>query len=171
MLGRPQHIGSTPRTDHPEQQALQAERFERTQLAERADELAEAVADQLLARYGVVFRDLLVRETFSFPWRDILWALRRLEARGQVRGGRFITGFVGEQYALPEAVSALRAVRARERNGTIVRVSACDPLNLIGIVVPGERIQAARNRSITYRDGVPITLPRTSEARSWILTR
>jgi len=171
VRGQLQHIAfSTTLTEQPQQRTQQSERTERAQQAQRADELAEAVADQLLARYGVVFRDLLVRETFSVPWRDILWALRRLEARGQVRGGRFITGFVGEQYALPEAVTTLRAVRARERNGTLVRVSACDPLNLVGIVVPGERIQAARNRSITYRDGLPVTLPRTSEARL-VLTR
>ena len=172
VRGQLQHIAfSTTLTEQPQQRTQQSERTERTQQAQRADELAEAVADQLLARYGVVFRDLLVRETFSVPWRDILWALRRLEARGQVRGGRFITGFAGEQYALPEAVTTLRAVRTRERNGTLVRVSACDPLNLVGIVVPGERIQAARNRSITYRDGLPVSLPRTSEARSLVLTR
>ena len=81
--------------------------------------LAEAVAEQLLARWGVVFRDLVARETLAVPWREILWALRRLEARGTIRGGRFVTGFVGEQYALPDAVEApprrpaARALRAR----------------------------------------------------------
>ncbi|MDX2052961.1 MAG: DEAD/DEAH box helicase [Polyangiaceae bacterium] len=133
--------------------------------AEQADALAEAVADQLLARYGVVFRDLIARESFSIPWRDVLWAFRRLEARGQVRGGRFVTGFVGEQYALPEAVTALRNIRRRERDGTIVRVSSCDPLNLVGIITPGARVIPARNRTITYRDGLPVSLPLTTEAR------
>jgi len=87
------------------------------------DGLAEAIAEQLLARWGVVFRDLMVRETIALPWRDILWALRRMEARGTVRGGRFVTGFTGEQYALPEAVDQLRAVRRAERKGEMVRLS------------------------------------------------
>ena len=110
--------------------------------------LAEAVAEQLLARYGVVFRDLLARETLALPWREILRALRRLEARGTARGGRFVTGFVGEQYALPEAVEALRSTRRRERTGEIVRVTAVDPLNLVGILTPGPRVPAlGRTRS------------------------
>jgi len=119
------------------------------------DALAEAAAEQLLARWGVVFRDLLARETLAIPWRDILWALRRMEARGTVRGGRFVTGFIGEQYALPEAVELLRAVRKRERNGEEVKLSAADPLNLVGIIVPGQRVPAVRTNSVTYRDGLP----------------
>ncbi|HYW25167.1 MAG TPA: helicase-related protein, partial [Terriglobales bacterium] len=122
---------------------------------EDADELAEALAEQLLARWGVVFRDLLVRETFTVPWREVLWALRRMEARGTIRGGRFVTGFSGEQYALPEAIDTLRAVRKTERSGEIVTVSAADPLNLVGIVLPGARIPALGANSITYVDGVP----------------
>jgi ATP-dependent helicase Lhr and Lhr-like helicase len=118
--------------------------------------LAEAVAEQLLARYGVVFRDLMARETFVLPWREILWALRRLEARGSVRGGRFVTGFVGEQYALPEAVELLRQTRRRERTGEVVRVSAVDPLNLVGILTPGPRIPATRGNIVVYRDGLPV---------------
>src|SRR5690606_34603890 len=89
-----------------------------------ADELAEAVAEQLLARYGVVFRDLVVRESLGVPWRDVLWAFRRLEARGQIRGGRFVSGFVGEQYALPEAIDLLRRVRSQPLTGESVRLSA-----------------------------------------------
>jgi ATP-dependent Lhr-like helicase len=116
---------------------------------------AEAVAAQLLARWGVVFRDLLARESLAVPWREILWALRRLEARGSVRGGRFVTGFVGEQYALPGAVDALRQMRRRERSGEIVRLSAADPLNLVGIVLPGARIPALRTRFVRYCDGLP----------------
>jgi ATP-dependent Lhr-like helicase len=117
---------------------------------------AEAVAAQLLARWGVVFRDLLARESLALPWREILWALRRMEARGSVRGGRFVTGFVGEQYALPGAVDALRQVRRRERSGELVRLSAADPLNLVGIVLPGARVPALRTRSVSYRDGLPV---------------
>jgi ATP-dependent Lhr-like helicase len=125
-----------------------------TQATEDPDELAEALAEQLLARWGVVFRDLLVRETFTVPWREVLWALRRMEARGTIRGGRFVNGFSGEQYALPEAVDALRAGRKRERSGETVTVSAADPLNLVGIVLPGARIPAVASNSVTYVDGV-----------------
>jgi len=120
------------------------------------DELAEAVAEQLLARYGVVFRDLVVRESLGVPWREILWALRRLEARGQIRGGRFVAGFVGEQYALPEAVDRLRRVRATKLEGECVRLSACDPLNLVGIVVPGARVPATRGNFVYFADGVAV---------------
>jgi ATP-dependent Lhr-like helicase len=103
-----------------------------------------------------VFRDLLARESLALPWRELLWALRRMEARGSVRGGRFVTGFVGEQYALPGAVDALRQVRRRERTGEVVRLSAADPLNLTGVVLPGPRIPALRGRTVVYRDGLPI---------------
>lgn len=122
------------------------------------DELAEAVAEQLLARWGVVFHDLLMRETLTVPWRDLLWAFRRLEARGVIRGGRFITGFVGEQYALPEAVEALRRTRRIEPDGTTLTLSAADPLNLVGIVTPGARVPSVRSNTITYKDGAPIEL-------------
>jgi ATP-dependent Lhr-like helicase len=120
------------------------------------DELAEAVAEQLLARWGVVFRDVVARESLSIPWRNVVWALRRLEARGLVRGGRFVTGFVGEQYALPGAVEALREVRKRDRTGEVIRISACDPLNLAGILTPGPRVPALRNNFVTLRDGLPV---------------
>jgi ATP-dependent helicase Lhr and Lhr-like helicase len=130
--------------------------------------LAEAVAEQLLARWGVLFRDVVARESFNLPWRDIVWALRRLEARGLVRGGRFVTGFTGEQYALPEAVDALREMRHRPRTGERVWVSAVDPLNLVGILTPGPRLPAVRTRSILFVDGLPMTegedgLPRAGE--------
>jgi ATP-dependent Lhr-like helicase len=122
---------------------------------EDPDALAEAVAEQLLARWGVVVRTLLARETIAVPWRDVLWALRRMEARGVVRGGRFVSGLPGEQYALPEAVDRLRAVRRRPAGGETVTVSATDPLNLVGIVVPGDRVPAVRTNSVTYVDGLP----------------
>jgi ATP-dependent helicase Lhr and Lhr-like helicase len=119
------------------------------------DELAESVAKVLLQRYGVVMRDLYARESFSLPWRDVLRALRRLEARGTVRGGRFVSGPAGEQYALPEAVDALRRVRREERNGERVWVSAIDPLNLAGVLLPGGRIPAQAGRGVLYVDGLP----------------
>jgi ATP-dependent Lhr-like helicase len=118
------------------------------------DELAEAVAEQLAARWGVVFRDLVTRESLALPWRDVLWAFRRLEARGALRGGRFVAGFSGEQFARPEAVEALRAVRKQPLSGQLVRLSAADPLNLTGIVLPGPRVPAIAANSVTYVDGV-----------------
>jgi ATP-dependent Lhr-like helicase len=119
------------------------------------DELAEALARTLLTRYGVVFRDLVARESFTLPWREVLRALRRLEARGVVRGGRFVAGFVGEQFALPEAVDTLRRVRRQERSGERVWVAAVDPLNLVGIVVTGARLPAQPGKGVLYVDGLP----------------
>jgi ATP-dependent Lhr-like helicase len=127
--------------------------------------LADAVAEQLLARYGVVFRDLIARESLALPWRDVLRALRRLEARGVARGGRFVTGFVGEQYALPEAVDALRRTRAMPRTGELVRVLAVDPLNLVGILTPGPRIPAVGSAVVTYCDGLPIDQAEAGSSR------
>jgi ATP-dependent Lhr-like helicase len=121
---------------------------------EDADGLAEQVAGQLLARWGVVFWDLMARENLSLPWREVVWALRRLEARGLVRGGRFVTGFAGEQYALPEAVDELRRLRRTARDGEIVHLSAADPLNLSGIILPGARVPAVRTNRVTYIDGL-----------------
>ncbi|HXW88470.1 MAG TPA: DEAD/DEAH box helicase [Streptosporangiaceae bacterium] len=117
------------------------------------DELAEAVAQQLAARWGVVFRDLVARESLAVPWRDVLWAFRRMEARETIRGGRFVTGFSGEQYAHPDAVEVLKAVRRQQRNGEIARLSAADPLNLTGIVLPGPRVPAIGANTVTYIDG------------------
>ena len=119
------------------------------------DDFLEAVAGVLLQRYGVIFRDLYVRESISLPWRDLLRALRRLEARGQVRGGRFVSGFNGEQYALPEAVDALRAVRRSDKSEEKVWVSALDPANLAGVVVAGTKVPALPGKGILYIDGLP----------------
>lgn len=121
------------------------------------DELAEAVAEQLAARWGVVFRDLLVRENVAVPWREVLWAFRRLEARGTIRGGRFVNGFSGEQFAHPDAVDVLREVRKQPRTGETIRLSAVDPLNLIGVILPGSRIPAVATNTVTYVDGAPAT--------------
>ena len=118
------------------------------------DELAEAIAGQLLARWGVVFRDLASRESLAIAWREVLWALRRLEARGVVTGGRFVAGFTGEQFALPEAAEQLRAVAKSPLEGVIVQLSATDPLNLTGVILPGPRIPAQHARTVTLRDGV-----------------
>lgn len=117
------------------------------------EDLAEAVAEQLLHRWGVVFRDLAVRDSLRVPWREVQWALRRLEDRGLVRGGRFATGFTGEQYALPTAVEQLAHVRKQPRTGERVTVNAADPLNLVGPIVPGPTVPSVRTRSVTYVDG------------------
>jgi ATP-dependent Lhr-like helicase len=103
----------------------------------------------------VVFRDLAVRDSLRLPWRDIQWALRRLEDRGLVRGGRFVTGFSGEQYALPEAAEQLTHIRKVPRTGERVVVNATDPLNLVGLIVPGEAIPAVRTNKVVYVDGLP----------------
>ncbi len=122
------------------------------------DVVAEAVAWQLLRRYGVVFRRLVARETLLAPWRDILRVFRRLEARGEIRGGRFVGGFSGEQYALAEAVGLLRSVRREEPAGELVAVSGADPLNLLGIVTPGELVAGVATNRVLYRDGIPVAL-------------
>jgi ATP-dependent Lhr-like helicase len=118
------------------------------------DDLAEAVAELLLRRWGVVCRDLVVHDSLRFPWRDLQWALRRLEDRGLVRGGRFVTGLPGEQYALPAAVEQLAQVRRTPRTGERVTVNAVDPLNLVGLVVPGAAVPSVRTRRVVYVDGI-----------------
>ncbi|MFO0616775.1 MAG: DEAD/DEAH box helicase [Polyangiaceae bacterium] len=114
---------------------------------------AEKVADQLLERYGVVFFDLAARESFTVPWREIARALRRKEARGLIRGGRFVEGFIGEQFALPDAVDELRQTRRTPRDGEVVRVSPLDPLNLTGTILPGPRIPAHAGPALEIVDG------------------
>lgn len=114
------------------------------------------LARALLRRWGVVFRRILEREAHPAPWRDIARALRSLEDRGDVRGGRFVAGFTGEQFALPEAVGLLRSIRRQPPAGGLVRVSAADPLNLAGILTPGERVVSLARNRILLRDGLPI---------------
>ena len=116
----------------------------------------ESTCRMLLNRYGVVFRELLTRESIELPWREVLIALRRLEDRGEIRGGRFVNGFLGEQFALPVAADSLRASRAQEPSNEVIRIAAADPLNLVGIVLPGERIPANSGRSFDLSDGVAV---------------
>jgi len=123
----------------------------------------EAICWMLLRRYGVVFRELLTRESILPRWREVLIALRRLEDRGEIRGGRFVSGFVGEQFALPVAVESLRANRSEPMNGEVVTISAADPLNLAGIVVPGERVAANSKQFVSFRDGVLVEQGMPSE--------
>jgi ATP-dependent Lhr-like helicase len=130
------------------------------QLIASAEKSAEAKwenqARQLLLRYGVVFRDLLAREANLPPWRSLLGIYRRLEARGEIRGGRFVNGFVGEQFALPEAVDKLRAGRRENSPGLAVTVAAADPLNLAGILSAEARVSPYSNQAIVYQNGVAI---------------
>jgi ATP-dependent Lhr-like helicase len=119
----------------------------------------------LLRRYGIVFRRVLARETNVPPWRDLLRVLRRLEARGDVRGGRFVAGMSGEQFALPEAVAQLRAIRRAGADGEMFGISGADPLNLTGIVTPGDRIAALAGNRIAFRDGVPVAAREAGKVR------
>jgi ATP-dependent helicase Lhr and Lhr-like helicase len=130
------------------------------------DETIEHVARTLLRRWGVVFWRLLAREAdWLPPWRDLLMCFRRLEARGEIRGGRFVAGFTGEQYAAPEAIGLLRDTRRKPNTQNYVSLSAADPLNLVGIVTPGARLPALSSNRVLYRDGVPIALLSGGEVR------
>jgi ATP-dependent Lhr-like helicase len=117
--------------------------------------VVESVARRLLRRYGVVFRDLLGRDSLALPWRDLLVQYRRMEMAGEIRGGRFAAGFVGEQFALPEAVESLRALRKMEEDREqTIKLSACDPLNLTGIILPGPRVPAVTTNFVILRNGI-----------------
>ena len=116
------------------------------------------MARQLLRRYGIVFRELLSRETRIPSWRSLLRLYREMELRGEIRGGRFVDGFVGEQFALPEAVDELRAVRRHASGEETVIIAASDPLNLVGILTPGERVSPLSRQMILYERGVPVEI-------------
>jgi len=139
----------------------------------------ESVAWTLLRRWGVVFRRLLDREGDLPPWYALLRVYRRLEAQGRIRGGRFVAGFAGEQYALPEAVTALRRSRRKPKSGELTSISAADPLNLVGILTPGHRVPSTPKNRILFRDGVPIAFHEGSEThfledpedQRWALTQ
>jgi ATP-dependent Lhr-like helicase len=119
-------------------------------------EALETAGRTLLRRYGIVFRRVVEREASLPPWRDLVRLFRRLEACGDLRGGRFVEGFSGEQYALPEAVEGVRAARRAPRSGALVSVSGADPANLVGIVTPGERVPSIASNRVLYRDGFPV---------------
>jgi ATP-dependent helicase Lhr and Lhr-like helicase len=122
----------------------------------------ESICWMLLRRYGVVFRELLTRESILPRWREVLIALRRLEDRGEIRGGRFVSNFLGEQFALPVAVESLRASRSQPPSGEVITVSAADPLNLVGILVPGEKVSANSGNFVSFQDGVAVEGTRPS---------
>ena len=128
-------------------------------------ESAEKVARILLKRYGVVFKRLLEREGLVLPWRILLRVYHRLEARGEIRGGRFVAGISGEQFALPEAVGMVRSIRRAPATEKMISVSAADPLNLIGVITPGGRVTAYSSNRVLYSDGVPIAVLESGETR------
>src|ERR1041384_1207726 len=128
-------------------------------------ESIEAVAQKLLQRYGVVFRKILDRESINIPWRDLLRVYRRLEARGEIRGGRFVGGFSGEQFASADAVHLLRSIRRTAADGSMISISAADPLNMLGILLPGARLSSAAANRLLYRGGVPIAVLEAKEIR------
>ncbi len=133
--------------------------------APAAPERLDLWARQFLRRYGVVFRDLLAREAHAPPWRELLPCLRLMEMRGEIRGGRLVAGFTGEQFALPAALEALREVRRQPKTGATIQVSACDPLNLAGVITPGPRTPAIMSHTVAYIDGVPQANPRAEFLR------
>jgi ATP-dependent Lhr-like helicase len=118
----------------------------------------EQYARILLQRYGVVFHRILSRESVTVPWRNLLVIYRRLEARGEIRGGRFVAGVTGEQFALPEAVATMRAVRRAPKDGQLIALSAADPLNLLGLVFPGERLPSLAGNRVIFEDGIPLAV-------------
>jgi ATP-dependent Lhr-like helicase len=136
---------------------------QRSEVGLTHDDVLEARAWQLLQRYGVVFPEVLGREALAPRWRELLQVYRRAEARGEVRGGRFVSGFVGEQFAMPEAVQMMRAVRKAEPDGRFTVLSACDPLNLAGVLTPGPRVPALLGNRVAFRDGVPVASLQSGE--------
>ena len=118
--------------------------------------VVESTCWMLLRRYGVVFREMIARETIVPRWRELLIAFRRLEDQGQIRGGRFVSGFLGEQFALPVAVESLRAMSKQSSVGQVVTVAATDPLNLVGVLIPGDRVASSSGRTVAFVDGVAV---------------
>ncbi|HZJ56279.1 MAG TPA: DEAD/DEAH box helicase [Myxococcaceae bacterium] len=125
------------------------------------DERLACMGKLLLSRWGVVFRDLVVREPLAPPWRELVRHYRRLEARGEIRGGRFLAGVGGEQFAVPEAIEVARTIRRLRPNGLRIEVAAVDPLNLTGVVTPGPRVHAVLGQKVVYVDGIPLPVDRT----------
>ncbi|MHC8317543.1 DNA glycosylase AlkZ-like family protein [Pseudomonas sp. LB3P31] len=132
-------------------------------------ETLEHIAMTLLRRYGVVFWRLLEREADWLPsWRELLRTFHRLEARGEIRGGRFVSGLAGEQFALPEAIPLLREVRRRPHDGSLVAVCGVDPLNLAGTLLPGVKVPALASNRLVYRDGVPAAAVIAGKQQIWL---
>ena len=128
-----------------------------------------SLAETLLRRYGVVFWRLLEREADWLPsWRELLRTFHRLEARGEIRGGRFVSGLAGEQFALPEAIALLREVRRRPHDGSLIAVCGVDPLNLAGTLLPGPKVPALASNRLVYRDGLPAAAEIAGQPHFWL---
>ena len=141
-------------------------RLKQSKAATDRGDYVEHIARILLKRYGVVFMRMLDREAAWLPkWRDLLRVYRKLEARGEIRGGRFVAGFSGEQFALPEAIGRLREVRRREAREALISLSGADPLNLAGILTPGPKLPALTGNRVLYRDGIPLALLQGNEVQ------
>ena len=166
---RRRSLAETSQASGPERQSLSA-RENGTAAEVKPPQLLEAEAGEhvariLLKRYGVVFKRLLEREGIAIPWRVLLRIYHRLEARGEIRGGRFVAGISGEQFALPEAVGMVRSIRRAPTLETMISLSAADPLNLIGMITPGPRITAHTANRVLYRDGAPVAVLESGETK------
>lgn len=156
LIDRKRRSGHGPgRTSRPRHSAGRWSLLYPTESEDRTAVL-EATCKMLLNRYGVVFREVLTREAILPRWREVLMALRRLEDRGEIRGGRFVAGFLGEQFALPVAVESLRATRDQQSASETITISAADPLNLVGIIVPGDRVPAISGHFVSFQNGVAV---------------
>jgi ATP-dependent Lhr-like helicase len=146
-------IGHTSRSDMSGRWSV----LEREDAPDAREAAVELQARAMLRRYGVVFRRLVTREANAAPWRELARVYRRLEARGEIRGGRFVTGMSGEQFALPQAIERLREIRRTPADGSLVVLSTADPLNLTGILTSSERVRAVAGNRIAWRDGIAVS--------------
>ena len=163
VTGATKRVSASRRGRRPARRRTGGSRWSLLQAIDPSEDVVEERAFQLLRRYGIVFPEVLGREPMAPSWRTLLQVYRRAEARGEIRGGRFVAGLVGEQFALPEAVEAMRSVRRTEPTGEALVVSACDPLNLAGVITPGPRVPAVSGNKVAFRDGVPVASLQTGD--------
>ena len=163
VTGTSKRVSASRRGRRPARRRTGGSRWSLLQAIDPSEDGIAERAHQLLRRYGIVFPEVLGREPMAPPWRTLLQVYRRAEARGEIRGGRFVAGLVGEQFALPEAVEAMRSLRRTEPTGETLVVSACDPLNLAGVITPGPRVPAVSGNKVAFRDGVPVASLQTGD--------
>ena len=163
VTGASKRVSASRRGRRPARRRTGGSRWSLLQAIDPSEDGIAERAHQLLRRYGIVFPEVLGREPMAPAWRTLLQVYRRAEARGEIRGGRFVAGLVGEQFALPEAVEAMRSLRRTEPTGETLVVSACDPLNLAGVITPGPRVPAVSGNKVAFRDGVPVASLQTGD--------
>ena len=163
VTGAAKRVSASRRGRRPARRRTGGSRWSLLQAIDPSEDSIAERAHQLLRRYGIVFPEVLGREPMAPSWRALLHVYRRAEARGEIRGGRFVAGLVGEQFALPEAVEAMRSLRRTEPTGETLVVSACDPLNLAGVITPGPRVPAVSGNKVAFRDGVPVASLQTGD--------